>query len=174
MDSSIFRHSHGSAGSAVEQCPVEFRTKYRPGVGTSSLSCQGQLLHHVSGQRRDSARRAEPIAFADQLSGANPGARIAGEVPQDSKSNYFIGNDPGKWHTAVPNFARVRYAEVYPGIDLIYYGKDGSLDYDWIVSPGADPRKIRMIFDPADRLRIDKHGDLVIQVEGQVDGGREE
>ena len=101
-----------------------------------------------------------------RLSGANPSARIAGEVPQDSQSNYFLGNDPAQWHTSVPNFARVRYNGVYPGIDLIYYGKDGNLEYDWIVSPGADPSRIRVVFDGADRLRIDKQGDLVIRAGG--------
>jgi uncharacterized protein (TIGR03437 family) len=101
-----------------------------------------------------------------RFSGANASAAIAGEVPQNSRSNYFIGNDPARWHAAVPNFARVRYAGVYEGIDLVYYGKDGKLEYDWIVSPGADPQKIGMMFDSADQLRIDKQGDLVIEAAG--------
>jgi len=98
-----------------------------------------------------------------KLSGANPSARITGEAPQASTSNYFAGNDPRKWRTSIPNYARVRYAEVYPGIDLLYYGKDGNLEYDWVVSPGGDPARIRMVFEHADQLRIDKHGDLVIR-----------
>jgi hypothetical protein len=84
-----------------------------------------------------------------RLSGANPAAVIAGEVRRDSRSNYFIGNDPARWLTATPNFARVRY-----------------LECDWIVSPGADPKKIRMTFENTDQLRIDKQGDLVIQMGG--------
>ena len=99
-----------------------------------------------------------------EFPGADPSARIAGEARQESISNYFVGNDPGKWHTSVPNYSRVRYSGVYPGIDLVYYGKDGNLEYDWIVSPGADPGKIRMRFGSADRVRIDERGDLVIQV----------
>jgi hypothetical protein len=106
------------------------------------------------------------------LSGANLSARIAGEVPQDSRSNYFIGNDPAKWRASVLNFARVRYAGVYPGIDLVYYGKDGNLEYDWIVSPGADPQKIRMIFESTEQSRIDKQGDLVIRAGGNEYGTR--
>src|SRR5579872_2441632 len=98
-----------------------------------------------------------------KLSGANPACRIAGEATQQSTSNYFVGNDATKWRTAIPNYARVRTSNVYPGIDLLYYGKDGHLEYDWIVAPGADPSHVRMIFDHADRMRIDKHGDLVIQ-----------
>lgn len=165
------------SGTAMAAPAVQWSNvplSFEPNTGQASAQVRylargnSYTMYLASGETVLAGRNQSPLRT--RLSGANPGARIAGEVPQDSKSNYFIGNDPGKWHTAVPNFARVRYAEVYPGIDLIYYGKDGSLDYDWIVSPGADPRKIRMIFDPADRLRIDKHGDLVIQVEGQVDG----
>jgi uncharacterized protein (TIGR03437 family) len=80
-----------------------------------------------------------------------------------STSNYFVGNNSGDWHTSVPNYGLVRYAGVYPGIDLVYYGKDGQLEYDWIVSPGADPARIRMIFENTDQLRIDQEGDLVIR-----------
>ena len=98
-----------------------------------------------------------------KLEGADPSCRITGEVQQASTSNYFVGSDPRKWHAAIPNFARVRYSGVYRGIDLMYYGKDGHLEYDWIVSPGADADVIRMSFETADRLRIDRHGDLVIQ-----------
>src|SRR5690242_12569591 len=61
-------------------------------------------------------------ALRTRLSGANPAARLMGEAPQESRSHYFLGNDPAQWHTSVPNFASVRYAGVYPGIDLVYYG----------------------------------------------------
>ena len=97
-----------------------------------------------------------------KLLGANLSAGISGENRQSSTSNYFIGNDPRQWHASVPNFGRVRYTGVYPGIDLVYYGNDGHLEYDWVVAPGADPQKIRMRFEGAGRLRIDKQGDLVI------------
>jgi uncharacterized protein (TIGR03437 family) len=98
-----------------------------------------------------------------RLEGVDPSCRIAGEAPQASISNYFVGRDPGKWYTSIPNFSRVRYSGVYRGIDLVYYSKDGHLEYDWIVSPGADAGSIRMSFVAADRLRIDRRGDLVIQ-----------
>lgn len=102
-------------------------------------------------------------ALRTRFSGANLSATVAGEVPQPSVSNYFIGSDPQKWHSSIPNFEKVRYAGVYPGIDLVYYGKDGHLEYDWIVSAGADPAGIRMVFENADRVRIDRRGDLVIR-----------
>ena len=100
--------------------------------------------------------------FRMKLLGAKLPARIVGEGQQESTSNYFVGNDPSKWRTSVPNYGRVRYAGIYPGIDLVYYGLGGNLEYDWILSPGADSRKIRLMFDGADNLRIDKQGDLVI------------
>jgi hypothetical protein len=99
-----------------------------------------------------------------KLSGANVAPRIVGEDQQVSTSNYLVGNDPGKWRTSIPNFGRTRYQSVYPGIDLVYYGHDGTLEYDWVVSPSADPRRIRLHFDGADRVRVDQHGDLVVEV----------
>ena len=98
-----------------------------------------------------------------KLSGGNVAPRIVGENQQVSTSNYLVGNDPGKWRTSVPNYGRTRYHSVYPGIDLVYYGHDGTLEYDWIVSPSADPGRIRLRFDSADRVRVDKQGDLVIE-----------
>ena len=99
-----------------------------------------------------------------QLSGANAAPRIVGEDKQASTSNYLVGNDPSKWRTSVPNYGKTRYQNVYPGIDLVYYGHDGSLEYDWIVSPSADPRRIRLRFDSADHVRVDEQGDLVIEL----------
>jgi uncharacterized protein (TIGR03437 family) len=118
-------------------------------------------LYLAAGETVLASRDHAPLRI--KLPGANPGAPIVGEVLQPSISNYFVGNDPRQWHTAVPNYNRVRYTRVYPGIDLVYYGKDGHLEYDWIVAPGADPAGIRMLFETTDRVRIDKHGDLVIR-----------
>src|SRR5215472_7972150 len=101
------------------------------------------------------------IGFA----GASLSASIIGEERQASTSNYLVGKDPSKWHSAVPNYQRMRYSGVYPGVDLVYYGKDGTLEYDWIVSPGADPRQIRMRFENSAQLRIDEEGDLVVRAD---------
>jgi hypothetical protein len=61
-------------------------------------------------------------------------------------ANYFIGNDPAKWRTSVPTYAKVKYAGIYPGIDLAYYGNQRQLEYDFIVAPGASPKPIRLQF----------------------------
>ena len=102
---------------------------------------------------------------------------------QSGQSNYFLGNDPKNWRTNVPSYAKVKYEGVYPGVDLIYYGNQGQLEYDFVVAPGADPRAIRFALtsprgpcgsarpgEPGARvLRIDSGGDLVVQTgDGEV------
>src|SRR5207247_1970406 len=94
--------------------------------------------------------------------GANPEPSVVGAEELPGKANYFIGSDPVKWRTDVPTYAKVRYKNVYPGIDLIYYGNQRQLEYDFVVSPGADPRRIRLGFHGADKLEVDAQGDLVL------------
>ena len=107
--------------------------------------------------------RTGPNVFRMKLAGANPSSKAEGAEPRIARSNYFIGNDPEKWRISVPNYGRVRFAEVYPGIDLVYYGKDGQLEYDWILKPGADPSKIRLQFEGVNKMRVDARGDLVLE-----------
>jgi uncharacterized repeat protein (TIGR01451 family) len=95
------------------------------------------------------------------LRGANPRPVLVGEGELQGRSNYLIG-DERAWITNVPNFERVRYQSVYPGVDLIYYGNQGQLEYDFVVAPGTDTRSIRLRFDGAQRLRVNKQGDLII------------
>ncbi len=161
------------AGTVMAAPAVRWGTvplSFEPNTGQAAAEVRylargkSYTLYLTRGETVLAGRNQPPLRT--RLSGANLSARIAGEVPQDATSNYFIGNDPAKWHTSVPNFARVRYAGIYPGIDLVYYGRDGKLEYDWIVLPGADPHKIRMIFERTDQLRIDEQGDLVIRAGG--------
>src|SRR5215510_5645590 len=98
-----------------------------------------------------------------KLAGANPNAEVASADELPAKSNYFIGDDPSRWRTSVPQFARVRYREIYPGIDLVYYGNQGQLEYDFRVAPGADPKNIQLSFDGASGLRLDS-GDLLVRM----------
>ena len=80
-----------------------------------------------------------------RLLGAKTDAEVTGHDELSGKVNYFIGNDPKKWRTNVPTYAKVRYHNVYPGVDLEYYGNQGGqLEYDLIVAPGADPNAITM------------------------------
>jgi hypothetical protein len=125
---------------------------------------------------RDEARIPDlgsrtPAVLRMKLVGANQQAKVSGLEELPGKSNYFIGNDPKKWRTNVPNYAKVKYANVYPGVDLVYYGNQGKLEHDFVVQPGADPRQIALqLAAPASSrhaakmaaLRIDKNGDLVV------------
>jgi Beta-propeller repeat len=98
-----------------------------------------------------------------QLVGARgqPHARGLQELP--GRSSYFIGKDPRQWRSAVPTYARVEYPDVYPGIDLVYHGTpERSLEYDFVVAPGADPTAITLSFHGSDRVELEPDGDLVL------------
>jgi Beta-propeller repeat/Abnormal spindle-like microcephaly-assoc'd, ASPM-SPD-2-Hydin len=99
------------------------------------------------------------------LEGANS-PRITGVDPLPGKTNYFIGSDPKKWHTDVPSYARVKYADVYPGVDLVFYGNQRRLEYDFVVAPGANPKAIRLNLEGAQKVRLNAQGDMELSVPG--------
>jgi uncharacterized repeat protein (TIGR01451 family) len=101
-----------------------------------------------------------------KLEGANVGAKSEAINPLAGKRNYLIGDDPSKWRTNVPTYAGVRYDEVYPGISVLYYGRQGRLEYDFKIAPGANPQAIRFAFNRELRPRIAANGDLVLQFAG--------
>ena len=121
------------------------------------------LKNRVEGK---DAGKAPPVVVRMRLSGGNHAWDLAGLDELPSKSNYFIGNDPSQWHTDIANYGRVAAKGVYPGIDLVYHGNQGQLEYDFEVAPQADPEKIRFALEGAQRLRIDSQGDLLVKVEG--------
>ncbi len=104
-----------------------------------------------------------------RLAGADPGARLEPSDRQSTETNYIRGVDPSKWLRNVASWGRVKYAQIYPGIDLIFYGSSHRLEYDFNVSPGADPSSIEIDFSGARRIRLDSSGDLVLDtVAGEV------
>lgn len=104
-----------------------------------------------------------------ELLGANPSPRVDGERQLAGTANYLIGKDPTRWHTRIPTYAQVRYRDVYPGIDLVYYGTtQRQLEYDFVLAPGADPNAIALRFEGARRLRLDRTGDVIVTL---PDGG---
>jgi len=100
------------------------------------------------------------------LVGDNPAPTVVGMEELTGKSNYFIGNDPHKWRTNVPNYAKVKYKEVYPGIDLVYYGNQGQLEFDFIVAAAVSPSPIGLRFDGAEKVEVDAGGDLIVEKQG--------
>jgi hypothetical protein len=97
-----------------------------------------------------------------ELAGANEQARMSGVGEISGQANYFIGNDSSKWRTGVPTYGRVRVNDVYPGINLIHYGNEQHLEYDFEIAPQADPGHIALRFVGADKMSISNEGDLVL------------
>jgi hypothetical protein len=108
-----------------------------------------------------------PAALRISLTGANKAAKARGVRELPGRSNYFIGSDPGKWRVNVPTYSRIEYESIYRGVDLVYYGNQGQLEYDFIVAPGASYKVIRIRFEGGDNLRLDEAGDLVIEAAGR-------
>lgn len=92
--------------------------------------------------------------------GADPQAKLMASEPQASISNYYVGNDPSQWRTAVPNYGRVTERGIYPGVDLTFYGNGGRLESDWMVAPGADPGTIRFLPSQSGQWRLGGDGSL--------------
>jgi hypothetical protein len=106
---------------------------------------------------------AAPMIVQFRLLGAGQNPAVVGENQQPGRVNYFIGSDPASWRTNVPTYASVRYKDVYPGIDLVYYGNHQQLEYDFVISPGADPGRIEFEIQGANQIQLDGEGNLVLQ-----------
>ncbi len=105
-----------------------------------------------------------PTTLQMRFIGANQAGTFEGAERLAGISNYFINNDPRKWQTKVPTFAKVKYRSVYPGIDLVYYGNGREIEYDLVLAPGADLRHVRLGFESVDQLRIERNGDAVLYI----------
>ena len=148
----IFEPNQGQANLD----PSDRRARYLSrGSGYSLfLGSDGAILSMVS-------RGGSVESLQMKLAGANRNADITGSELLPGKSNYFLGNDAAKWRRGVPQFARVRYENVYPGINLLFYGNQGRLEYDFQVEPGSDPGLAELEFNGAKQLEL-KDGALVI------------
>jgi hypothetical protein len=128
------------------------------------LGNEGAILSLVTKTRSTSSSsgsesRVQTLGM--RLAGASPNVSLSAVDPLPGKSNYFIGNNPAKWRTGVPQFARVRYENVYPGINLVFYGNQGHLEYDFQVTPRGDPSRAELEFNGAEKLEL-RDGSLVI------------
>ena len=105
----------------------------------------------------------EASAIRMHWAGSSDTKAPEGEAEMAGRSNYFIGNDQSHWHTGVANFQRVQQRDLYPGVDLVYYGNQQQLEYDLTVQPGASPSRIRLAIEGAKSVALDKAtGDLVL------------
>ena len=114
-------------------------------------------------RERETSTRSKRAALRMRLVGAKPFALVVGLDELPGKSQYFLGNDSRRWRTHVPQYARVAYRGIYPGIDLIYHGASGQLEYDFVLAPHARPSAITLAFDGVEQLFLDGHGDAVLK-----------
>jgi hypothetical protein len=121
------------------------------------------------------ARSMKPATATIRMNLVN-GQRAKSMEPQDllpGKVNYFKGNDPSKWYSDIPTYGSVAYREVYPGIDLVFHGEAGALEYDFVAKPGSDPSRVNVQFQGASRIDVSPEGDLLLQTPaGQVKWNR--
>ena len=148
---SLFLTNSEAVLALRKTAPISSRLKVRPGQTPVA-------------RQKPAAR--ETAVLRMQLADAKSAPRTLGEEELPGKDNYFLGNDPLKWRTNLPTYGKVRYEGVYPGVDLVYYGNDGHLEYDFVVSPGGDARSIRIRFHGAKKLRIGRNGNLLLEAGG--------
>jgi hypothetical protein len=114
-------------------------------------------------RKKGTAATTEPRYLRLRFEKANPQAEVSGIEPLPGTSNYFSGSDSKLWHTRVPQFAKVRYSNLYPGIDLIFYFRDGQIEYDVIASRGADARAVSLRIEGANPS-LTREGDVAIRI----------
>jgi uncharacterized repeat protein (TIGR01451 family) len=120
-----------------------------------------RLLSAITSPAVEGAEKSAAVRM--WLIGANKHAQALRMDLLPGKSNYLTGSDPAKWHTDIPTYAKVRYQDVYPGIDLVYYGnQEGRLEHDFVVAPGADPNQIEFDLRDQDRMPALKNGELTL------------
>ena len=185
---------HGRLREAYGQLPLSFEANHGQtdravkflsrGSGYSLfLTPTAAVLRLENAERRSGNERKE-ASVADSgkarnlkssvvhmnFAGANPAPRVVGVDELPGKSNYFIGNNPAKWRPGVSNYAKVKYEKIYPGVDLVMYGNQRQIEYDFVVAPGADSNRIRLSFAGAGRIYVESSGgDLILNVgDGKV------
>jgi hypothetical protein len=130
--------------------------------GNRSLTLESARSKNVTGRSDE-----DSTVLRLRLIGTNPHPRAVGVEKLSGTTNYFIGSDPRKWITGIPSYAKVRFEQVYRGVDLVYYGNQGQLEYDFVVAPGGDPRAIRMSIEGAENLTVNPDGELVLDTRKQ-------
>jgi hypothetical protein len=151
-------------GHTVFLTPTDAVLAMREGISAAPKETKAAVPPAMPSKLAADERASRTTALRMRLVGANPSAKIVGAEELPGKSNYFIGNDPKKWRTNVPTYAKVKYPGVYPGVDLVYYGNQGQLEYDFVLAPGADPRAISLSFSGVRRIRLDRQtGDLILK-----------
>ena len=149
------------AGYALFLTPTEAVLSLKAETGQRTKK---ESVLPVSNEPKSAASKAAVVRI--RLEHATGKTKVSGIDELAGKSNYFIGNDSAQWRRDIPTFGGVKYQGIYSGVDLIYYGNQRQLEYDFVVAPGADPRQIELSFAGANRLRLDAAGNLVVSIAG--------
>ena len=178
--------------SSVVSGQLSVSAPLAPTFRSASAGLKSGATRSIDDPATNHGPRTTDTVLHMKLVGANAHAEVAGADELPGKSNYFQGRDAQNWHTHIPNYARVRYQSVYPGVDLVYYGHDRQLEYDFVLAPGADPAAIRFALGGAQEVgrrqsavgsgdqnptarqskiqnlksKIDPNGDLVVTTDG--------
>jgi hypothetical protein len=162
-------HDLESAKARLLRVPLTFE----PNRGQSDpsyrfqTSAPGQPIYFANNEvvlTTGKTKAQKPIHMSLVGANATPDPELL--EPTGGHSNYYIGNDPAKWQKLVPQFRKLKYNGVYPGIDVVYYGSQGKLEYDFIVQPGANSSRIELSHAGADKTAVDANGDLVLSLNG--------
>jgi uncharacterized repeat protein (TIGR01451 family) len=166
----LLLHIQPGSAALVEQygrLPLHFELNRGQADDTVQFVARGPgyTLALSATEARVALRRSP--GFSLKLAEGNARARVLGQDPLPLRVNYLLGNDPSKWRTGIATFARVRIEQVYPGINLVYYGNQRELEFDFLVEPHADPERIRLRFAGAQNVQLSEAGDLVLESAGQ-------
>ena len=154
-----------AASSPHPSLPIVFEPnagRWDPQVKFSAVTDSYRVLLTAQGAELNAPDHTISISVLN----ANPRAEVSGVDQLRCQTSYFLGNRKEHWRTGVPNYARVRYRSIYPGIDLVYYGANRELEYDFIVGPGADPNRIRLQFRGIERASVTADGNLLVEANG--------
>jgi hypothetical protein len=157
QEHTFFEHNEGQQNSEV--------LYLNHGTGYTVFLTRTGLTIVLSAKQNDRRSAAESTSryFRLRFGNANAQPQVIGIEQLPGISNYFGGSDPNLWHTRIPQFGKVRYSNLYPGIDAIFYFRDGRLEYDLLVSPGADPSAFYLQVENADSS-LTRDGDVSIKI----------
>ncbi|HEY7546574.1 MAG TPA: SBBP repeat-containing protein, partial [Blastocatellia bacterium] len=175
---------------AFDRLPLTFESNVGQADGRVKFISRGRGFSiHLSPAEATielQSAQAPTVGLKMKLEGARASACMRGDERQPATTSYFVGNAADRWRANIPTWSRVRVEDIYPGIDLIYYGNRESLEYDFILSPRAKVSSIDMTFEGAEKIRVDEAGDLVLTTSGgqlrhkkpfayqEIDGARRE
>jgi len=163
-DSILYRASAGGATMwfTPSGAYYQFTRRISRIDDSGGLSPQQKFMRDRPMEQPDSI---EITMIKAEFVGANLNPSAMGLSVLDYKCNYFLGNEPDKWRTDVSNYESIQYQEVYPGVDLKYYGNGKQMEYDFVVSPGADYNQIQIRYDGAESLALAENGELIIKID---------